>query len=323
VGTSFHLEDVKNIKFGDRLEFKHTPIKVGDKEYPNAISIWVYQNQVGHLPESSLKNSPQQQVLAFIKAGHPVFGNVTEVITPKEEDKFKDTFKFDIDLDENIVLMESFNEGVVVEFDKEDHVYTYGKETLLSPSTYANDDSFKRDEVAGYCAKAWDMQAGDVIEMWKSTGNISAGMGSQIHNCLEHYTTFSKLLPADKKDKAMPKHIILKNIINGYLDLDLEGEVIPEVFLTYISSGLAGQLDELRIIDAEKKICDVADFKINVESKKKVKKYADQLFLYAHMLIQTGWIVRNVYVLAYEEEWIIHDLNPYREECLQKIKETL
>ena len=323
VGVSFYAEEVAKVKEGDVLTLLHQPLFIGKAEYPNCVKVYHNDKQVGSLAESELPESPQLSVVRAIGAGKEVTATVTELIIPTEEDKFFRTFRMNIDLG-STVFMDSFNEsGVVVEFDEGEHVYTFEDNTLLSPSKFADKDDFDKQSVSGYCAKAWDMKQDDVLSMWKSGANVSAGFGSEIHGALQHYSTYSKLLPAKEKHRAMPKHTIIRNIINGYIDLNLEGEVMPEVFLTNVEHGLAGQLDELRVLDWDKKICDVVDFKINIDSKKKVKKYADQLFLYTFMLIQSGWEVRNVGVLALEEKWIYHDLNHLREDVLLKIKKEI
>ena len=310
VGVSFHKEAVEKIKVGDKLKFKHEPVFTGKKEYPNAIAIYANREKVGHLAESDLISSPQQRVLMAIKAGKEVVGEVTELIIPSETDSFKRTFSFDIDLG-NKMFIKSFNEDVIVEFDEDEHVYEFNGKKLLSGSVYADDDDFDKQQVAGYCAKSWDMKADDVVSMWDSNADISRDFGTVVHKMLEHFNKYSKLLPAKEIERAKPKHPFLKKILNDYIDTVGIKKIEPEVFITYVEDGYCGQVDCLEITGEKK--CNLWDYKINIlrtekdkDGKKKLLKVQKQLSFYANILEKTGWQVDEIGMFLLDEKWEVY-----------------
>ncbi len=310
VGTSFYKKTVEKLEEGYELEFRHEPMFVGKKEYPNCIKVYHFDEQVCSLAESELTESPQQTVLRAIKAGRDVTGQVTEMIVPEATDKFKLTFKMEIDLG-TTVFMESFNEDVIVEFDEGDHSYMFEGNTLLSGSKYAEDDSFDAEKTAGYCAKSYGMNASDIMSMWESNADVSRDFGTVVHAMLEHFNRYSKLLSIDKIEKAKPRHPFLRKILNDYIDTVGMKKIEPEVFVTLVEEGFCGQIDCLEITGDKK--CNLWDYKINAlksdrdpEGREKLAKYQKQLSFYANVLEKTGWEVGEIGAIVLEENWRVY-----------------
>ena len=229
--------------------------------------------------------------------------------------------------------MKSWNEDIEVEM-TEDHKYFYEGKRLESGSKFASSfyKKFDADGIAKNCEKSWGVPAQDIQDMWKSGGNVSSDFGSAIHQALEHYFNHrntAKTIGENKKDdedRAMPKHPILKKIVTDFVELaKIKDTVVTEAFVTYVKGSKCGQIDQLIVIDEKKKICDIHDFKINVESEdissnhkasapydtlpnNKLTKYYIQMKFYKEVLEATGWTVRNLKAFVYEEEWKMFDL---------------
>ena len=228
----------------------------------------------------------------------------------------------------------SFNEGVEIDFDKKTHTYLYKGNKLEGATSFVNwyIKPFDSAVVANKCEKSWEVPADKIQSMWRSNGDISSTFGTLIHNLLEHYNNYKeqgeKILEKTGKEQnpAIPKHPILKSIILDFAEMvkDEKGEVVSEVLVSDVNTGRCGQIDRLLIVDADKKICRVQDYKINVGSKDKgqkllapydklpatkMSKYQLQLSFYANLLANSGWTVEGIDVFVYEDKWIHEELS--------------
>ena len=229
---------------------------------------------------------------------------------------------------------ESFNESLEVNFEPISHVYTHDGKKLTSATTYIQKyfKKFDRDAVARPTAKAWGVNEQELKDMWESSGKASGALGTLVHEALEHYDNFSKIGATISKKKeeevnyALPKHPVLKNIIEGFIEVNkTEGKVVAEALITDIKSGLCGHADRILVLDEAKKICRVQDYKVNVNSEEesrnnkvlapfdklpsnKLSKYQLQMSLYANMLQMSGWTVEGLDAFVYEDEWKHYEL---------------
>jgi len=233
------------------------------------------------------------------------------------------------------VKMPSFNQDVELDFDTSAHKYTYEGKDLQSGSVYASSfyKKFDMQGIAKNCAKTWGVSAGDIADMWGSNGTVSSDFGTAIHKALEHYFDFKsngKIIVenTDKEDNpALPKHPILRNIIQQFDELDkTDGEFETEILVTDVEHNRCGIIDRLAILDREKKVCRVQDYKVNVGAedessnlkakapydelpKNKLTKYQIQLSFYANILQQSGWTVEGIDVYVLEDVWKVYQLD--------------
>lgn len=226
--------------------------------------------------------------------------------------------------------VKSFNEDYDILFDPIQHIYkTYDGNILESGSVYASSfySKFDAQGIAKNCEKSWGVKAKDIVSMWESNGSLSSDFGTVVHKALEHYFNHEDTsdVIADNKDdnenRAMPKHPILKSIIEGFIKIDkYDCEKKCEVLVTDVKNLRCGTIDRLLILDKDKKVCRVQDYKINVGSetessnlkakapynelpKNKLTKYQIQLSFYAEILKQSGWDVTGIDIFVYENEW--------------------
>lgn len=233
-----------------------------------------------------------------------------------------------------VVIEKSFNEDIELEYDKVGHVYRYHGQVLDSVTTFLKKyyKPFELEMIAKTCAKSWGVDPQEVIDIWEDNKNSSALFGTAIHDTLEHYEKHKRIgeiisqTRGEDENYALPKHPILRKIVQDFVSINrINGEVLTEVLLTDIRNGLAGRGDRLVVLDWEKKICRIGDYKINVDADKpdknhkplapfdslpatKVTKYQIQMSLYANFLQKHGWTVTGLDVYVLEDGWSYYPL---------------
>jgi len=240
----------------------------------------------------------------------------------------------DKDLNETVksiqdgIKIKSWNENVELDRDG-DHKYTYQDKKFVSGSVFASSfyPKFDAQGIAKNCEKSWGVDADDIVDMWGSNGSVSSDFGTAVHKALEHYFTHRGTANTimetkdDSEDKAMPKHPILRKIIEDFIKMDKsKGDIECEVLVTDVNNLRCGIIDRLLITDQDKKICRVQDYKINVGAedessnmkakapynelpKNKLTKYQIQLSFYAEILKNSGWTVEGLDIYVLEDEW--------------------
>ena len=223
--------------------------------------------------------------------------------------------------------LKSFNEDVEINFDPIRHAYFYGENRLMGATEYIKKfyKPFDAKKVAENCEKSWGVPAKDIAAMWQSNGSIANMFGTVVHKALEHYDTYrahAQTIATNKKDeedRAMPKHPLLKKIVEDFYKLPLgEGDVYTEVLLTDVQGGYCGQADRLLVIGPKRGR--IQDYKINVDSEaedknmklsapftalpaNKITKYQLQMSIYANILQKSGWTIEGLDAFVYEDEW--------------------
>lgn len=227
------------------------------------------------------------------------------------------------------MIKKSFNEEVSVAFNEYNHSYFYNDKKLQNATTFIGKfyKKFDVENVAPATAKSWGVDEKELRELWKSNGDLAGDFGTAVHKALEHYFKYRNIGKTiqDKKflneNYAMPKHPLLKRIVKEFLDVDKStGELVPEALLTDTKRLYCGTSDRIEIVDLDKKICRVGDYKINVDSEEldanlkasspfetlpanKITKYQIQLSFYGNLLQAAGWTVEALDVYVLEGEW--------------------
>ncbi len=223
----------------------------------------------------------------------------------------------------------SFNEkDVIVDFERIGHTYTYNGKKLESATKFIKPytKAFNAEAISKNCEKGWGVDATEIQDMWGSNGKIATDFGNVIHETLEHWLKFKDngatiMKNADKDiNPALPRHPFLKGIIEDFDNICGEGIYLSEVFVTNIKDGTCGQIDRLQILDKEKKVCRIIDYKVNVGAKditqsaklsgpfkdlpaNKLSKYQIQLNYYKKILEASGWKVESIDVYVLEDRW--------------------
>jgi hypothetical protein len=230
-------------------------------------------------------------------------------------------------------LKTSFNEKIDIEYDPVAHTYHKDGVKLTGATEYTKKfyKDFDVETISKVLEKTWGVPSGDIKELWASNGDITSGFGAVVHKAIEEYVKLRETgaIISEKKGEtvnyALPKHPILKSIVEGFIAIDkVKAEItVPEALLTDIENKVCGHTDRISIIDSTKKICRVGDYKVNINSEEvdknlkvisddealkslpatKLTKYQIQMSIYANMLQKCGWTVEGLDVYVYESEW--------------------
>lgn len=229
--------------------------------------------------------------------------------------------------------LKSFNEEIELDFDRVNHIFTYQGKRLESASGFTSRHTkpFDKLGISKTCEKSWEVPQGDILELWESNGEVAANFGTAVHAVLEHYfkrrALGRKILEKSKKtvNPALPNHPFLQELVQGLELLDTEeGIEMQELLITNVEKGMCGLVDKLKILDMDKKICRVQDYKITYEVEKigdklltpfdtlpanKLSKYQIQLSIYASMLQLSGWTVTGLDIFNYDGTWKKYELD--------------
>lgn len=208
-------------------------------------------------------------------------------------------------IDSNRKLIEAFCGGSIY-YDETTHTYSNeAGEKYLSGSEYAN--SFKKkfdlEAISAALAKKMVADPEAIKQMWKLKSEASKDFGNAIHKSLQLYEAFNGLATQLEKTTNLHDHPVLKDAVEGF-HADHKGETAyNEVMVVDHSQKRAGQIDRLLIIDAEKKICRVQDFKTNADISKEIEIYWKQLEFYEDILKTDGWTVEGLDIFWYTGVW--------------------
>lgn len=369
------------IKSGEKLSVTAEPENTYD---PKAIRLEYHGIKIGYVPrkkegldfsvqswcEDNLKHvSAHVDQVWYEKDGQITFeyseGCILVGIYVKFEIPLRNESDYDV-----IITKNSFSEPhVVVDFNETRHIYNMrwngGCKVLKGGTTFIKRfyEPFDSKRIARQCSKYWGVPAQEIEDLWASNGAAAGAFGSAVHLALEHYINFQKsgqkitdTRKASGKDVdgnyAMPKHPFLKKTITDLNKLTEKldkkygvEEVVAEALITDSLTGWGGLIDRLAILDKEKKIARVQDYKVNIDASKeeahskpkapfshlpanKITKYILQMSFYASILKKHGWTIEGLDVFIYEHKWVhypleVIDFNSMKEELEQAMKKKV
>lgn len=182
-----------------------------------------------------------------------------------------------------------------------------------------------------------------ILSMWGLNRDASTGYGTAIHAALENYDTYHTL--GDKlktvkvlktktnvgPNKALSRNPFLKKIVEDFHE-KFGGEYIrlSEQFVWLHDKKLCGSIDRIKVIDAEKKIVRIQDFKTDGDIHEKTYQVSDspfkkimgnelldlhwlQLSFYAYILQQYGYTVEGLDVYWLNPEKLCKGENAWEE----------
>jgi len=183
---------------------------------------------------------------------------------------------------------------------------------LTSGSTYAAllDKPFNAALLSEKSGNAWGVDKDELAELWKMNGRLATEYGTALHTALEMYHRFHQMgeIVAQVKDLednyCLPKNEYLKKAVLDFVDL-FGADAESEVFVTDVKNKMAGQIDRLQVLDMEKKVCRLGDYKSNAEMKKtKLKTYTNQMSFYSKAIQNHGWTVEGLDLFHYDgDKW--------------------
>ena len=131
-----------------------------------------------------------------------------------------------------------------------------------------------------------------LIDMWDRSGEASASFGTAIHAALENYDKYHVLGDKTKKvetfktkpdrvgpNKALSSNPFLAKIVQDFHD-KFGGDYarLTEEFIWLHDEELGGSIDRVKVIDADKKIIRIQDYKTNGDIHETSYQFADSPF---------------------------------------------
>lgn len=202
--------------------------------------------------------------------------------------------------------------GEKIRWYPEEHEYTDLEGShLVSGSEYAKsfDKPFDTERLSAAVGKKYDIPAETVAEMWRANSRISTTFGSALHYAMEQWFKY-KNAACGGKEYNLAKPTFLREAVNTFPLKD--ANIVPEVIVSNIANKMAGTIDGIEMIDSEKKIINVIDYKSDTDVEKNLPKHFRQLSYYAKILQFAGWSVGKLVVWNYTDgKW-----TPYESEIL-------
>ena len=213
------------------------------------------------------------------------------------------------------------------------HIYLPG---FLSGSKFPDKfyEEFDEERALGFILKKHYADAGadkterikaSLKDMWSLKGDMSTGLGNAVHYAMEAYHKYKILGDKTKSvktfktkpDEVGPNKVLSKNpfiakIVTDWADKFDDGSVfIPEEFVWDMDEMLAGSIDLIKVIDADKKIVRIQDYKTDADAHEKkyqlsTSPFKDemgnelldlhwlQLSFYAYILKKHGYTVEGL-----------------------------
>jgi len=215
----------------------------------------------------------------------------------------------------SFVTVQTFT-GETIQYNKDTHVYKDMQDNkLLGGSTYAKqfEEPFNKETILPRCAKAWQVEASVIEDIWDMNRQTSILLGSAIHLGLELAHKHAKdgaIITENKKGQednyALPKSPIVRKAVLAFIKA-YGLDALPEVFVSDVANKRAGQIDRLKITGD--KTCRVQDYKTSPPEPDEILVHQHQLSYYASCLTEKGWTVEGLDIFFYDgDKWTIKSL---------------
>lgn len=330
VGTEFNPSEAEGIQEGSQITISHEPYNQFDSK---ALVVLFNDEKIGYI-------SKTDDIYDIERINFPITGKVVDFYIKDESDtKFKKHLvnhlvSCTIEIADRVELkkednVKSFNEeGVIINFNEDNHTYTYQGRVLKGATTTIKKfiEKFDENNILPQCEKYWEIDRKIIKSAWELNRDVSAGFGTSIHKMIEFnilYKGYKK--PKDNTRCFKVKHPILNRILNEfevlYNELNIKGDIIPEALVSDVENDICGLADMLIVTDWNNKICELVDFKVNVEFNKrksvkfkniptslgftgsKLDKLSLQLRVHQQMLQKNGWTVNGLHAMVFEDKW--------------------
>jgi len=211
--------------------------------------------------------------------------------------------------------------GVTLNYDPVAHRYTDLEGNVqLSGSSFPDQfyDPFDKVKAIELVQKAYPdsgVTREQLLEMWGTNGDVSTGFGTAVHAALENYIKFNKLGDKIRKEdvdnKSLSKNPFFKKLVLDYVGKFGVENLLSEEFIAD-GQGHCGRVDYIKIVDKDKKIIRIGDFKTDADlfEKKYQKKdspfkgvikentlltyHRFQMSYYAYILSQFGYTTEGI-----------------------------
>lgn len=206
----------------------------------------------------------------------------------------------------NRVLLQAYVGGEIY-YDDAAHQYTDEQGNVyLSGSQYAKqfDTPFDVVAVSNKMAEKYGVKAADIQDMWELKAQASRDFGNAIHKALQLYAQYKGLAEDLEKTTNVHDHPTIKKAVDSFFEAHKGEHAVSEALIVDHKQRYAGQVDRLLLVDKNKKICRIQDYKTNADIQKSIEVYWHQLKFYAGIMIANGWTVEGLDIFWYNgDKW--------------------
>lgn len=177
--------------------------------------------------------------------------------------------------------------GVTLNYDPVAHRYTdldgnpQLSGSIFPDQFYAPFDKTQAIELVQKAYPESGVTPEQLLEMWGTNGDVSTGFGTAVHAALENYIKFHKLgdkiRKEDVENKAFSKNPFFKKIVKDYVEKFGVDGLLSEEFVAD-GRGHCGRVDAIKIVDKDKKIIRIVDFKTDADLFEKKYQKTDSPF---------------------------------------------
>lgn len=166
-------------------------------------------------------------------------------------------------------VMKCWLTGTEIFFDPIEHAYVdKDGNKYLSGSKFAGqyEWEFEKHLILPRYAAKYGVKEYEVEEMWDSKALASTTFGTAFHQALETYIKHYALATKLGKDPLSLVHPTLRPAVESFCTPErMQYRMICEMFVADPDKHRCGQLDLVTIVDEEKKILDIEDYKTNAD----------------------------------------------------------
>lgn len=280
VGVTFEgrQDTIKLLKGDEQLRVRREP----DNEYdPKAVAVdvevtpdtWRPIGYIAKDKNSEIAKSLDENQTVFIKIAS-LTGGDKKSYGVNIELTYEEAVAKAVKPSKNSIPLLSRLTGVTVLYDEKKHTYTDKKgNKYLSGSQFPNQfyDKFDKNQAVDMVLKAYPdakVTKEQLLDIWNTNGNISTSFGSSVHSALENYIKYHKIgdmiSKADAPNKALSKNPFFAKLVNSYVDKFGVDSLLSEEFIAD-ELGHCGRVDCIKVVDKEKKIIRIVDFKTDTD----------------------------------------------------------
>ena len=210
-------------------------------------------------------------------------------------------------------IMKCWASGTEVFYDDVAHKYVDAQGVpYISGSKFAStyEPEFPKEAILPGYAERYGVKEYEVDEMWQGKADMSTTFGTALHQALETFGKHWRTAKACGKDPMDMIHPTLRPAVADFFTEErMNNDAVYEMFIADPDKHRCGQLDLVTIVDREKRILDIEDYKTNAELFKvnspktllppfshlpnmSAAKYTLQLSFYKAIFEKHGWTVR-------------------------------
>lgn len=191
--------------------------------------------------------------------------------------------------------------GEIIYYDDKNHKYWDENGTPLVSCSQIHPDDFDLEKISKIVSNKSGVDQEKIKDMWANNSDISTGFGTVVHAVMEQY--FKHKENGTDKDYHLPKHPVLRKIIDSFPDKDKN--IQPEALISATKIGKVGRVDGL-LWHSDKELS-IIDYKTDAKIDKNLDKHFKQLSCYKDILEYHGYKIKSLIIYNFTNKWTAYE----------------